>query len=101
MPTTDDPNDPRLRRGIDSEPTPQSEAYLVLSEDERSKGFVRPVRTSYTHTVCGTVTRMSLDIAETYARRPEFYGATYCCWCRKHLPVDEFVWEPDGSVVGS
>jgi len=45
-----DPNDPRLIRGVDTEPTPQSEAYLILSEEEeRAKGFVRPVRSSYRH----------------------------------------------------
>lgn len=36
--------------------TGQHEAYWVLSEEERSKGFVRPVRRSYRHVgkqVCG------------------------------------------------
>lgn len=97
---TTDPTDPRLGHGPDTEPGPQNEAYLVLSEEERAKGFVRPVRRSYIHTVCGVSTRMSQAIAETYARDPKFYGATYCVGCRKHLPVSEFVWE-DGSVVGS
>lgn len=47
---TDDPNDPRIRRGAaDTGPVPQNEVYLVLSEAERAKGFVRPVRTSYRH----------------------------------------------------
>lgn len=50
---------------------------------------------------CGTVTTMGLWLAETYARNPKFYGATYCCGCSKHLAVAEFVWEPDGSIVGS
>ncbi len=27
----------------------QNEAYLVLNEEERAKGFVRPVRTDYVH----------------------------------------------------
>lgn len=97
---TTDPTDPRLGHGPDTEPGPQNDAYLVLSDEEREKGFVRPVRRSYIHTVCGVSTRMSLPIAETYARDPAFYGATYCVGCQKHLPVSEFVWE-DGSVVGS
>lgn len=46
---TTDPTDPRLGRGGDSEPVPQNEAYLVLSEEERAKGFVRPYRDSYRH----------------------------------------------------
>jgi hypothetical protein len=47
---------------------------------------------------------MSRDIAESYARDPGFYGATYCCECRMHRPVGatgEFVWDADGTKVGS
>jgi len=97
---TTDPSDPRLGRGVDTSPRPQQEAYLVLSEEEREKGYVRPLRSSYLHVVCGTTTTMGHEIAATYARRPDFYGATYCCSCQKHLPVAEFTWL-DGSVVGS
>jgi hypothetical protein len=47
---TDDPSDPRIRRGgPDTEPVPQAEVYLVLSEEERAKGFVRPYRDAYKH----------------------------------------------------
>jgi hypothetical protein len=46
---TTDPNDPRLGHGADSEPVPQQEVYLVLSEEERKKGFVRPYRNRYVH----------------------------------------------------
>lgn len=83
--------------------TGQHRDYYVLPDEERAKGFVRPVRTSYTHTVCGTVTTMPLKIAETYARDPGYYGATFCCRCRAHLPVGavgQFVWD-DGSKVGT
>lgn len=95
MTLTSDPNDPRLTRGADpadSPPVPQAPAYLVLSDDERAQGFVRPVRLSYWHTVCGAVTTMARPIAETYARNPHFYGATYCTACRLHRPVG-----PDGE----
>jgi hypothetical protein len=161
---TTDPADPRLGHGVDPEPIEQHEVYLILSDEERAKGFVRPVRTSYRHVGpagsrscavdcgeectghslrdltdeersqqsygyvkfeeyqgegsvtgrywtqeqldavgkgCGSVTTMGLSLAETYARNPHFYGATYCCFCRKHLAVAEFVWERDGSRVGS
>lgn len=130
--------------------TGQHKAYWVLSEDERAKGFVRPVRHSYVHvgkrpkyplrditpeekqahgpsnaftkievypegcTIasqawtdaqlhggCGAMTSMSMDIAETYARDPKFYGQTFCIRCRKHLPVGEFVWDGTDEVVGS
>lgn len=98
-----DPQDPRLTHGVDDEPVSQAAAYLVLSKKERRKGFVRPVRQSYIHTVCGVVTTMSLDLAETYARDPGFYGATYCVGCRKHLPVSEFRWTGgrEDQVLGS
>lgn len=74
--------------------------YWVLTEDERAKGFVRPVRTNYRHTECGTTTLMARAIAETFARDPYFYSHTYCAECESHPPVTEFVW-PDGSTVGS
>jgi hypothetical protein len=151
---TSDPNDPRLGRGVDTGPRAQHEAYLILSEEERAKGFVRPVRTAYRHvgppgpnpehelrdlteeererwpleetgyvkyevypeegrlgrlwtqdeldkvgTGCGVVTTMSRELAETYAREPKFYGATYCARCSMHLPVAEFVWT-QSSVAG-
>jgi hypothetical protein len=101
MPLTTDPNDPRLGYGSDDEPRPQQEVYLVLSDEERAKGFVRPVRLSYLHTTCGTVTSMARLIAESYARNPKLYGATYCVACQMHKPVNEFVWTDDGKTVGS
>jgi hypothetical protein len=104
MPTTSDPSDPRLTHGADAERVPQAEAYLVLSDDERARGFVRPIRFSYRHQTCGTITTMAQSIAETYAREPGFYGATYCVHCGKHLLVGEhgeFTWEDDGTKVGT
>ena len=101
MTLTTDPNDPRLTHGPDDEPTEQAEVYLVLSEEERSKGFVRPYRDTYVHRTCGRSTRMGQAIAETYARNPTFYGATYCVTCQKHLPLSEFYWQDDGMMVGS
>jgi len=101
MSLTDDPNDPRLTRYTGPEkPGPQAEVYLVLSQAERAKGFVRPVRQKYIHDKCGSLTTMGLALSETYARNPKFYGATYCCACQAHFPVAEFKWE-DGTTVGS
>jgi hypothetical protein len=93
MSTTSDRSDPRLRN-ID--PTSgMQETYLVLSDEERVKGYVRPLRHTYIHTTCGAATTMGAAIAETYARNPHFYGGTYCATCRDHYPVGEngqFVW---------
>lgn len=158
MSLTDDPNHPGLKRGrADETPVPQHHTYLVLSEAERAKGFVRPVRRSYVHVGrpgprfalrdltpeeqerfagagyvkyeeypesespaigrfwtqsdldavnkgCGTLTTMGQALAETYAREPGFYGATYCCGCSKHRPVGadgEFVWADTTERVGT
>ncbi len=128
--------------------------YWILSEEERAKGFIRPVRDSYEHVGlskpdetlrdltpeeherydrygyvkfeaypeskqpllgrywtqqeldavnrgCGVVTTMSRAIAETYARDPKFYGATFCCGCGRHIRVEEFVWKGTNERVGS
>lgn len=104
---------------LDIDPrTGQQKDYVVLAEEERQKGFQRPVRRSYVHVgknpemdgivlirpdegACGTRTVMALSIAETYARDPDFYGGTFCACCRMHFPVDEFVWEGTCERVGS
>jgi hypothetical protein len=148
MSLTNDPNDPGLKK---TRPDGQQEAYLVLSEEERARGFVRPVRLSYRHVGrrpryatrplteeeiatwgdtfvvfepypesegkpgrywtnaelsprCGTVTTMARPLAETYARDPSFYGATFCAYCGAHFPVGaagEFVWEGTDERVGT
>lgn len=82
----------------------QQQGYVVLAEEERATGFVRPVRYSYVHLKCGVVTRMSRTIAETYARQPDFYSGTFCCGCRDHFPVGkdgEFVWDGTKERVGT
>lgn len=160
MSLTTDPNDPRLSKGADTSPVTQNEVYLVLSEEELTKGFIRPVRVSYVHvgrkidleggtieplseedskrhgdhnnyvaflkypesksplvgraltqeqvdnmgkyiSGCGVLTTMNRTIAETYARDPKFYGATYCMGCRTHIDVNEFVWDSTNEKVGS
>lgn len=151
MGLTTDPTDPALRETV---PGGQQKAYLVLTEEERAKGFVRPLRRSYRHvgvrpkyplrdltgeekerfkdigythfelypehspeglegksgrywmksqlkSGCGATTTMGLALCETYACKPNFYGATFCCRCGTHLPVGEFVWTEDDTVVGS
>ena len=81
----------------------QQKGYVVLAEEERAKGFIRPVRRTYVHEKCGVATMMSQTIAETYARDPYFYSGTFCVGCGAHFPVGpdgEFIWD-DGSKVGS
>jgi hypothetical protein len=103
MAATTDPDDPGIKK---IRTDGQQENYLVLSDEERAKGFVRPVRQKYTHLKCGTETRMGIAIAETYARDPSFYSGTFCVHCGEHFPLKDpdgshnFIW-PDGNPVGS
>lgn len=154
MSLTTDPTHPGVN--VPKAPGEQNQAYLVLSEEERAKGFVRPVRLSYRHVGivgpqhplrdlsadereryghfgyvkfeaypdggsvtgrywtqadldaigkgCGVVTTMHRGIAETYARDPGFYGATWCGGCRRHIRVGEdgeFVWDGTSERVGT
>lgn len=87
-------------RDIDPK-TGMQKGYVVLSDEERAKGFVRPVRTSYVHKPCGTVTKIGPTIAETYARDPEFYSGTFCVHCKQHYPLDQFVWDGTDVQVGT
>lgn len=109
-----------IDRSIDPA-TGQQREYYVLPEEERAKGFVRPVRETYLHVgknpqmhghvlikpdppACGTRTTMGRELAETYARNPYFYSGTFCVACRKHLPVGadgEFIWEGTTERVGT
>lgn len=101
MGTTSDRNDPGLSR---IGPDRMQEAYLVLSDEERARGFVRPVRSAYRHLTCNTITTMSRALAETYARDPKFYGGTFCVLCQDHYPVGEngeFVWDGTEEKVGT
>lgn len=86
-------------RAGQTQPTGQHKAYLILCDAERAKGFIKPVRETYRHRACGRTTTMALRIAETYARDPYFYGATFCVSCDVHRPLAEFTWEPDGEPM--
>jgi hypothetical protein len=118
---TTDGRSPEDARACQTNETGQHASYIVLCEDERKKGFVRPYRDAYRHvggvveTVtddgtpahaprvggCGTVTTMGRALSETYARDPKFYSHTFCVRCNRHPPVAEFVWTADGQEVGS
>lgn len=94
MGLTTDPSNPCLKK---IKPDGQQKCYLVLSEEERAKGFVMPVHRSYTHLKCGTVTTMGLALCETYARDPKFYGGTFCCHCGGHFNLFGYEVLPDGT----
>jgi hypothetical protein len=81
--------------------TGQQKAYVVLSDRDRKKGFIRPFRDAYRHQTCGKITVMGRSLAETYAIEPTFYSGTFCSTCKAHFPVGadgQFTWyEMDGS----
>lgn len=90
-------------RSIERE-TGMQKGYVVLADEERAKGFVRPVRNAYRHLKCGTVTHMAQTLAQTYARDPSFYSGTFCAGCKTHFPVGvdgEFVWDGTNEKVGT
>lgn len=70
------------------------------SEEERAAGFVRPVRRSYMHLKCGSVTSIGIDIAEKYARDPNAFQFTFCVGCHRHSANGEagdFVWNDNSN----
>ena len=89
---------PEDRSHTQLRPNGQQESYIVLTEAERARGFVKPVRYSYTHTKCGSVTTMGRALSETYARDPWFYGGTFCCACSAHFGLEEFNWSDGESM---
>jgi hypothetical protein len=100
---TTDRNDPDLSI---IESNGQQKKYLVLSEEERSKGFIRPLYRAYIHKKCGGLTTMGLALCETYARNPKFYSGTFCAICGEHFPLlDEegnrtFIWDKSNPELG-
>lgn len=89
---------------LEIQPSGQQKDYIVLTAEERAKGFVRPVRRSYRHEKCGSVTTMGVALAETWARDIAFYTGTFCSTCAAHFPVGpagEFVWEGTSEKLGT
>lgn len=72
MSTTSDPNDPGLKN---IGPDGMQETYLVLSDEERARGFVRPVRRSYRHVGPPGPTHELRDLTDDEAAR--FAGTGY------------------------
>jgi len=98
MSTTSDRDDPLIHQ---AKANGQNETYLVLSDEELAKEFVRPFRDSYIHNKCGTLTTMGFKIAASYARDNTFYTDTFCCRCGNHYPIREFTWDGSTERVGS
>jgi len=92
MSLTTDPKDPELGHGADESPVPQNKKYLVLSEEERAKGFIRPVRRSYRHV--GECPKNPLrDLtAEELERYAQFKYVAYEAYPSSDSPVKGRYW---------
>lgn len=103
--TSGEAPDPGLENASAPKPidpaTGQYGAYWVLKEEERTKGWVRPFRNKYKHLTCNGNTSMGRALSETYAKDPTYYTSTFCAVCQGHYPLDQFVWDADGTPVGS
>ena len=87
-----DPKDPRLTRYAGpEEPAPQAEVYLVLSEGERSKGWVRPLRSTYRHVGAPGPKHPLRDLTADEEKR---YGGI------RYVKFEEYLREPISSVTG-
>jgi hypothetical protein len=78
--------------------------WVMCPTEIIKEGFKRPIRDNYKHTVCGVITSMPKQIAETYAANPFYYGSTFCCGCGDYFPVGEdcdFVWVGTNDKVGT
>jgi len=62
MGLTTDPEEARRSKIL---PNGQQETYVVLSDEELAKGFVRPVRYAYIHLKCGSKTTMGAKPSDT------------------------------------
>lgn len=94
MSLTTDPNDPDLGHGADKGPVPQNKKYLVLSEEERRKGFVRPVRLSYIHVgPPGPKFKPLRDLTDEEKERYRNYGyVKYEAYPESFLPLTGSFW---------
>lgn len=77
-------------------PDGQYENHPTNTEGE----YVAPIRRTYIHKSCGVATKIGMEIAETYAKNPKYYGRTFCVGCHSYFPVSEFYWEIDDVTLG-
>lgn len=77
-------------------PDGQHERYPT----QQDGGYVAPIRNSYVHDKCGIKTMCGDDIAETYAKHPNYYTRTFCVRCGNHYPIAEFRWSADDVRLG-
>lgn len=88
---TTDPKDPDLGHGGDTEPVPMNRKYLVLSDEEQAKGFVRPVRCSYTHVGIAGPIHPLRDLTQEENERYSKFG---------YVKYEEYPQDEEASILG-
>lgn len=74
---TTDRNHPELTKGVDTTEVPQAKVYLVLSDEELKKGYIRPLRTKYEHrgqSLAGLINPRLMIEDEIQRHGNRFYG---------------------------
>lgn len=71
--------------------------YHIHDDADESGPFLRPIRKSYRHILCGAITRISDTVAKNYARNPKHYSGTVCVHCGSVYPVAGFWWQDEGG----
>ncbi len=91
--TDGSPVTPEHREIIDSGPLAgQQKGYVVLSDEERAKGFVRPVRQSYRHVGSITPTGLRDLSADEHERYDQFGYVKFQPYGEERLPVTGKFW---------
>lgn len=102
MSLTTDPKDPRLGHGIDNKPSSQRETYLVLSEEERAKGFVRQYRDTYRHVGPRGPTNLRDLTPDEHERYDKYAYVKYEAYSESQSPVTGRFWtQKDLNALGS
>lgn len=105
MSLTTDPNDPKLKEG-QKNATGQHEIYLVLSEEERAKGFVRPYRNAYKHVgkkiepIEGNGTILSLEEVLSEPNRHSDWAKNYYTKANGYAAYLQYPENPNSAVIG-
>lgn len=86
MSYTTDKNDPRLNQVKDNG---QNKAYLIMTDEELSKGYVRPFRDTYIHK------------GRKYENAPVLLSENHTFQDRVYIATIPVLKDEDGKVIGS
>ena len=94
------PEDKKVEPQIKPPIIPQKTKDMI-TDTEKARGFVRPIRSVIVHKACGERNVLTDAVAEMYARDPKGNTNALCVACGNYFPVVEFNWEGIEEKVGS